>query len=71
MHAYVTESDWPSYMLLLEFTYNSAMHSSTGMPPFHLSQTYCPQIGFEPMPIRSEASEWVLHWTDQLVQAQE
>src|SRR4029077_11029050 len=71
LRAYASESNWPSFLPLLEFTYNSAVHTSTGVPPFHLSRTYCPQVGFEPTPSPTEASEWASQYEERLEQARE
>lgn len=43
--AYVNtdKSDWPDWLHLLEFAYNSTVHSSTGQTPFHLLLGYMPR----------------------------
>lgn len=71
LHAYTSESDWPDHLLIAKFAYNTAIHTSTGLPLFHVSHTYYPQIRFEPLPSVIEASEWALCWKDHLSQAQE
>lgn len=71
LHVYATEVDWPDHLPMAKFTYNISVHTATGLPPFHVSQTYRPRIGFEPLPSIIEASKWVLMWKECLEKAQE
>ena len=45
MHAFITgkKDQWALWIHLLEFAYNSAVHSSIGMTPFHLLLGFHPQ----------------------------
>ncbi|KAF9554578.1 hypothetical protein CPC08DRAFT_619652, partial [Agrocybe pediades] len=39
--------DWADWLHLLEFAYNSMVHSSTGTPPFKLLLGFLPRSGLD------------------------
>lgn len=67
LRAYATEANWPAFIPAMEFAYNSMVHSTTGAPPFHISCTYRPRIGFEPVP--AGASQWAADCWERIEEA--
>lgn len=69
LRPYILESNWPTHLPTMKFMYNTMVHTSTGVLPFHLTYTYCLQIGFKPTCMQSEASKWTQGWKGQLEKA--
>jgi len=64
------QDDWYALLLLVEFSYNNHVHSSTQQTLFLLDTSQHPQMGFEPHQPQSKV-EVVNEFTDQMKSALE